>query len=186
MSRNLLMNVHDVYTQRNNALYPDETCWPTSAVQAMHIRNITMPRGKYDQDEDNLADFCMRDARVKALHNKLDPNRDYKPWQVHDVLCEAINLWVGYELASRHYGGDPTPYIDDGKCVVLSGKFPYYSGRPISHAICVHGYDDKGVFICDPWGDYEELYASGVKCVRNKHMPWEDYKAYMGTSLIVI
>lgn len=186
---NLMRPDHDVFTQRNNARYPDETCWPTSAVQALHIRDVKMPAGKYEQPEDNLADFCLRDSRVQQLYKKLDPDRVYHPWQVHDVLCLAINAWIGHEVARRKIfndGVDLKPILDGGRCIVMSGRFPYYSGRPISHAICICGYNDEGYIICDPWGDYSELYASGVKCVRDKIMPYADFAVYMGHSCIII
>lgn len=180
---------HEVFTQRNNLVHPDETCWPTSMIQALHIRDIRMPPGKYKQPEDNLADFCMKDSRVRDLHSKVDPERAYKPWQVHRVLNSAVNWWLGWDVTEHRFSADTPdlhPFLDKGRCVVISGRFPYYSGKPIHHAICVCGHTDEGYYICDPWGDYEELYASGVKCVRDKIMPYKDFEAYMGNSFIIV
>lgn len=186
---NLMRPDHEVFTQRNNALHPDETCWPTSVVQALHIRDIKMPTGRYAQPEDNLTDFCMKDARVQNYYKKMDPSRDYKPWQVHDVLCFAVNLWLGHDVAARKlFNGcvNLKQYLDVGRCVVLSGRFPYYSGRPISHAICVCGYNDEGYIICDPWGDYRTLYGDKSTCGREIVMTYSDFTMYMGTSCTVI
>lgn len=187
--KNLMRPEHDVYTQRNNLHYPDETCWPTSTVQALHIRDIAMPNGKYAQSEDNLAEFCMKDSRVMRYHGKVDPTHEYHPWQVHDVLCYAVNLWVGRDVCERKVfngSADLRRFIDEGRCVVISGRFPYYSGMPINHAICVCGYNDDGYIICDPYGDYRTLYADGSTCARAITMPYKDFDAYMKTSCVVV
>lgn len=186
---NLMRPDHDVFTQRNNALYPDETCWPTSVVQALHIRDVKMPEGKYEQPEDNLTHFCMTDSHVQHSWQEHDPSRNYKPWQVHIVLCEGINRWIGYGVAERKvFNGDRDlrRFLDAGRCVVISGRFPYYSGAPINHAICVCGYTDEGYIICDPWGDYKTLYSDGSRCARCNLMPYKDFRDYMKTSCIII
>lgn len=180
---------HDVFTQRNNALYPDETCWPTSMVQALHIAGAIFPKGKYPQPEDNLCDFMMKDRRIRDLHHTYDPDRHYKPWQVHDVLSKAANHWLGTERCIRKTGVTADVAIallEAGNIIVTSGTFPYYSGRPINHAICIHGVTDEGFLICDPWGDYTTLYSDGKKCVRDKVMPFHDYAAYMKGSCICV
>ena len=131
---------HEVFTQRNNLVHPDETCWPTSMIQALHIRDIRMPPGKYKQPEDNLADFCMKDSRVCALHSKVDPERAYKPWQVHHVLNSAVNWWLGWDVTEHRFAADTPdlhPFLDKGRCVVISGRFPYYSGKPYVQLFCL-------------------------------------------------
>lgn len=187
--KNLFREDHDVFTQRNNLHYPDQTCWPTSVVQALHIRDIEMPAGKYTQPEDNLAEFCMKDSRVQQLYKKHDPAREYKPWQIHDVLCYAVNLWLGKDVCERKvFNGEVhlKQYIDAGRCVVISGRFPYYSGTPISHAICICGYNDEGYIICDPWGDYRTLYSDGSKCAKAITMSYRDFESYMKHSCILV
>ena len=86
---NLMRPDHDVFTQRNNALYPDETCWPTSVVQALHIRDVKMPEGKYEQPEDNLTHFCMTDKNVQHSWQEHDPSIDGLAMTLQNVKCST-------------------------------------------------------------------------------------------------
>ena len=45
------------YSQRNNALKPSIRCKPTSTVCGLEILDYPLPRGLYEQPEDNLTDY---------------------------------------------------------------------------------------------------------------------------------
>lgn len=149
------------YSQRNNQykhtsttengevvdVKASTTCNVTSIVQSLSYNGFVFPKGKYDQPEDNLADFIMSSPKVdlyykthmpvlyenyKAKKTHRDPKTGavvidyYTPNEVHSVIAYAVNLWLGCEVDTFK---ENTPITDivkeiiEERSCVISGVF---------------------------------------------------------------
>ena len=170
------------YSQRNNEINPLGACTVTAMCQALAILGYTFPKGKYKQEEDNLADFIMHDKDCRVLYDKLDPKHKYKPYEIHRILCHGTDKWLNkYRTCRDKEIVAVTQIIEEIKklnCVLLSGRFPTYKDTQIDHIVCCHGFTDRGLLISDSYGNYQNLYADGV-CSKNVEMPWQDVTDYI-------
>lgn len=170
-----------VYSQRNNKLKPESACNVTAMCQALSILGYTFPKGKYEQEEDNLMDFLMTNERVQRAYKNNPLSSQFDPNEIHEILCYGTNLWMNKHVTafrgSLSYK-DITSNIDDGNCILLSGLFPTYNGRPINHIICCYKYDDDGIIIADSWGDYRTLYTE-KHAQLNIHMSKHDFTTFL-------
>lgn len=158
------------YTQRNNELSPGSSCNVTSMVSGLVSAGWPLPKGKFNQDEDNLLDFIRASPAVQRRWDVIDPGHKTPPNQIHELLCLGTNLWLapvgGPEIVLRWdlRLADIVEDVDRGGAVVMSGRFQDYRSGEIGHIVTVVGYQatDNGevthVILDDPWGDYETLY----------------------------
>lgn len=157
----LIFNVSDNkanYSQRNNEykwygngdakVTASTMCNLTSMCMAADYMGYNFPDGKYDQPEDNAADFTMKSPEVDAYYKAKMPAMyaDYKagkegcytPNEIHAVLSYAMNLWMGCQMTQFI---DNMPIKDmltkltyDNEPMVISGKFD-----KLSHIVVLVG-----------------------------------------------
>jgi hypothetical protein len=161
------------------------------------------PYPEYEQEEDRLTAFCLENKEVSDFYKRVMPAL-WKEWQddkkdalppnqVHRVLEYATNLWFGTKVV----GFSEKISIEDMLSeiihlklpVVVSGKFPKYSGssNTIDHIVVLVGaiYDKKDItfydkpktfsfrnnynflepthlIFDDPWGNFIEGYEKNL------------------------
>lgn len=175
----LMLPGHSLYSQRNNELLPTSACNVTAMCQALHIGGYTFPKGKYAQEEDNLMYFILHDSRVQSFYKSIGSTAN--PYEIHEVLCYATNLWMGRDVCDRIHNISQNKLIELNQqhcCVLLSGHYPSYTGRSIDHITCCHDVEHDGIRMTDSWGDYHTLYTE-QHAQRNVFMSWDDFYEYI-------
>lgn len=157
------------YTQRNNKIKPASSCNVTSIILALSAAGwpIDKMASNGKQPEDELLRFIMTDKVVEGKWKQLDPAGIYPPNEWHECLALGANRWLsqqGYKQKGVIFLSSLTldqiiSNIEKGGSAVVSGKFKD-NGREIDHVVAVVGYEDSGLIIDDPWGDYRDEYAT--------------------------
>lgn len=130
-------------SQLDNRQNPTGSCNVTCV--AMCLTYLGMPHPPGTQLED-------------ALYLKMEK----LGWSRHDPhdLKALIDSYPGYKDIFRQNGGfkDIQTSIDAGNPVIIHGYFTKFG-----HIIVVRGYDDKGLIVNDPYGEY---FSSGYDTSR--------------------
>lgn len=126
------------YSQRNNELvWPSKSAYPnaqyrtdwrnmcnvTAYVEALALNGWKFPAGKYEQPEDNLAEFILNNKEIReAYHKELPALYDsferclegkcteselkevYFPNEIHKYLAKGANLWLKSSSACTFMG----------------------------------------------------------------------------------
>lgn len=157
------------YTQRNNKIKPGSSCNVTSMVAALSAAGWPVEKmasgGR--QPEDELMRFILTDAACDRKWRMLDPQGRIPPNEWHAVLAYGTNRWLlglGYPSGIVEWRENATleeirQQVDKGGSVVVSGQFPYQSGK-LDHVVAVVGHDAAGFIIDDPWGDWHDGYIT--------------------------
>lgn len=123
------------FSQRNNLIKPFESCNVTSMIMALSYMGFTLPKGDYDQPEDNLRAFI---------------NANGKNPENHYELSEYTNRWIGREVtkfSTERKISDILAELLAGRPVVISGTFPGYptkKEKPLGHIVCMVGAEWRG------------------------------------------
>lgn len=150
-------------SQRDNKINPSVACNVTST--QMFLQSV------WNADKCPTDDDLMRHCNSKQMvdwANKnvgkwvLDFAKSGKLNQVHAVLAKAVNDLVGYSVCystSNLHIEKIQNEIRKGFPVVLGGLFvKLRNGKLGGHMVCCVGYNDKGLIINDPWGDWNTNY----------------------------
>lgn len=177
---NLMKPEHMLFSQRDNENHPWTTCNVTAMCQALHILDYVFPKGSFLQPEDNLYTFLHKDSFLQKMYKESPYTRSFEPEEIHAILVEGANRWMNKVVARTATYLNRTTVertLDEGHLILLSCRMPYFKGTPMNHIVTCTGYNDEGVFICDSYGDYHDLYANR-KAVRDCFMSWEDFTCY--------
>jgi hypothetical protein len=163
------------YSQRNNLIKPFESCNVTSMVMALEYMGHTLPKGEYEQPEDNLREFIESQGK--------NP-------EVHADLSEYTNRWMGRkitEFSVERKISDILAELLAGRPVVISGTFPGYpakQAKPLGHIVCMVGAEWTGndwigppdlIIWDDPYGNtLQDWKGSGndIKVDFEKFINW--------------
>lgn len=126
------------HSQLNNVNRPHGTCNVTSVAMCMNFYGIK-PKSSGKQLEDELFELVERKGWDRHVHDHLT-----KVFECYGVRSR-FGTEVSWDKVKAHLAG--------GNPVIVSGQFTR-SG----HIIVLRGYDDKGFFVNDPYGEY---FASG-------------------------
>lgn len=152
------------YTQRNNEFYWVRNnrivdkygmCNFTSYCMFADYAGWKFPSGKYNQPEDNFADFLFKSKEVDKFYKEhyLAYYKDYvkgtkdctTPNEIHKILSYAFNLWVGVSDATRFIENANIKsllyqsFVIDKMPLVLSGHFPKSNGTRLHHIVTCTG-----------------------------------------------
>lgn len=145
------------FSQLNNRHEPFAACFPTSL--AMALRNNGY---KYDNADLALDDYIFELAatpKYKALADRIDPAKRYKPHQYAGVMCAIANdlmLLQGIKKTAKYENytiARVRAQVDQGNMMVAGTYFTNYG-----HMICISGYTDDSIIINDPYGNPNEFY----------------------------
>lgn len=129
-------------SQRDNQIRPGQTCNMTCAAMVIGFYYPEKLKG----------DRQLEDILTKELTAEKGAGAIYYHANIVAVLDE-------YGVISRFSTGTPwgviKEHLDGGNPVIYSGKF-----TKSGHIIVLRGYDDKGFFVNDPWGEW---FASGYQ-----------------------
>ncbi len=165
-------------TQRDNALYPNGSCGPTSHVNALHAVGLCLPRGKFDQEEDFLShwleqqpaiDYMLRNYPV-SKGSTLRPRHfgEIIAWAVNQIMRPVVGADVVFRKARTMT--EMAQAILSDRPLVVSTSFTSFG-----HFICLAGVDladdvldlknlkDEDIrafYADDSWGDYNVNYKS--------------------------
>ena len=140
------------YSQRNNEIDPHNTCGPTNMVQAMDYMGYKLPNifPNYEQYDDKFTNFCLVDKRVleyykknfKSYYEKWIVKADgyYNPFEIHDVLSYAANLFLGFDATSF---SAKCPIYDIIEEVVIHNRPVVTSGcfAGLNHIVTIVGFE---------------------------------------------
>jgi uncharacterized protein YvpB len=175
------------YSQRNNAVKPLESCNVTSMIMALDYLGYQLPKGEYDQPEDNLRIFIESYGKNPEIHAE---------------LSKYTNKWMGRDVTNFSTSrkiNDILSEILAGRPVVISGTYPGFPtkrAKPLGHIVCLVGaeWDNKTdwigppdyVFWDDPYGntlldwkgsgndikiDYQK-FVDWIKPIGNASVKW--------------
>ena len=208
------------HTQRNNKIRPFGTCASTSMAMALRYSGYSLKFIPEDiQDEDYITNFIhtnpavinfwqnnsqkwIRDAYTGYLKYKAGQQKENDTMfgnEIAEVLQFATNTMMGSQVDSFAWQCPIQKMLYNliqGGAVVTSGVWPYKSGTPIHHVICMTGFKTKqldvrnvkkpdfidlsmidGIMIDDPYGDYHTLYRSDQG--NDIFMPYFDFISVM-------
>ncbi len=120
------------YSQRNNEFsfvkgerkvnWSNE-CNITSIVRSMDYNGFIFPKGKYKQDEDNLADSMLHSKLVDDEYKKRYPalykeweagDKDcYSPIELHKLLEIGTNEWIGADVDAFKESASISSIVDE-------------------------------------------------------------------------
>lgn len=168
-------------SQRANKYYPHSTCNVTSyAMMFDYLGHADKIMDKYNNPKLELPDlffeYIRDEDKVKVFYSRYAT--EIPPEQIHDVLAYAGSLLLSSVAQSntKISFSVSTPLdtivhaLEEGKPVVVSGRFPYWSkvrqGEiTIGHIVCLVGTVRNketgkllGFLIDDPYGNYKTLY----------------------------
>lgn len=132
-----LLNI-PYHSQLNNALNPSGACNVTSIAMCLSYLGYN-PKRRNEQLEDFLYGLCDRHGFDR-----------HSPWGLKDLVeC------CGYVSDTTKEGTlqQIRDAIDAGQPCTIHGYFTYFG-----HIVAVAGYDDRGLIVLDPYGEY---HASG-------------------------
>jgi GH24 family phage-related lysozyme (muramidase) len=126
-------------SQRDNEFNPSNTCNITCVAMCLEFYGIkpTMKR----QMEDELFLKVKERGWDRYVHNDLD-----KLFDIYGIQ-NKFKVDATWEEIKAH--------LASGNPVIISGEF-----TPSGHIIVLRGYDEKGFFVNDPWGEW---FASGYQ-----------------------
>jgi uncharacterized protein YvpB len=140
------------FSQRDNFYRPTGTCNVTSVAMCLYYYGVR-PKRQSQQLEDELFEEVTKRGWSRHSHDHLR--------QLFNAYGMKGNFKMNatWEEVKRHMAnGDP---------VIYSGKFTKFG-----HIIVLRGYNDRGCWVNDPWGEY---FASGYqnKSGENLHYSWD-------------
>lgn len=177
---------------KNAKINKNTTCNVTSMVMGLSYMGYVFPKDcKYSQPEDALANFIIKSSKVDNYYKEHMPvmYKDYKkgakdcytPNEVHQVLAEATNMWLGcsaVNFSTERKISDIIKELLHDRPVIISGKF-----CGLNHIVCLVGAKFRvssdnvesavdeiirnnlkpaSWVIDDPWGNlHEPNYKSG-------------------------
>lgn len=121
------------FSQRDNQFSPSNTCNITCV--AMCLKYFGINPTSRPQLEDELFLKVQEKGWNRYVHNDLD-----KLFALYGIKNE-FTTEAPWSRVKAH--------IDSGNPVIMSGKF-----TPSGHIIVLRGYDNKGFFVNDPWGEW--------------------------------
>jgi GH24 family phage-related lysozyme (muramidase) len=138
METKLILKV-PYHSQRDNEFYPSNTC---------NITCVAMV----------LAFFGINSKLKPQLEDELFLKVQEKGWDryTHDDLDKLFELYgIENEFTTEATWERIKAHLDNGNPVIISGKF-----TKSGHIIVLRGYDQKGFFVNDPWGEW---FATGYQ-----------------------
>lgn len=127
------------YSQRNNEFRPSGTCNITSVAMCLAFYGIKAKEKPQLEDE----------LFLKVQNNGWERH-------THDDLAKLFRLYgIEDRFTTEAPWNNVKSHLDGGNPVIISGQFTQ-SG----HIIVLRGYDEKGFFVNDPWGEW---FADGYK-----------------------
>lgn len=127
-------------------------CNVTSICQSLDYNGWSFPKGKFDQPEDNLAEFIMTNSEVLDFYKKNEPYsyqewkaerpNSFSPVEIHSVLAFGVNKWLGKEVDTFELNAniwDITKEILNNRSCVISGAFPTENGGVLNHIVSLVG-----------------------------------------------
>ena len=183
----------DNYSQRNNQYFRRNgesvanchtTCNVTAMVEGLHLSGYKFPQGQFEQPEDNLMDFIINDPVIDQRYKQIYPAmyNDYKtgkpncywPNEVHALLCEGTNRWMGTNCVRFLDNLKIWDYLKQNFTestvslpIVVSGCFPKSNGSSLNHIVLITGVeiiDDEVTKVKwdDPYGNtLKDFVGSG-------------------------
>lgn len=141
-------------SQRDNKHKPNSSCNVTSLQMMLSVIDP-------DVRDDELWEVCnskeVKEWAVKNIGSWVRPYiKNNKLNQVYAVLAYAGNKVIGQTVCLAVSNLDIktiTDQIDKGHPVLFGGKFTR-SG----HIVCAIGYNDHGLIVHDPWGNWNTRY----------------------------
>jgi hypothetical protein len=199
MKTSLLPYRSNYYTQVNNERDGLNACQRTASVQCLNIiGEVDKITGPYKQPEDNI-DWLANDpaspysAEIIALAKRSHGADMGIPISVGnilewaDVLCETINLAVGYKASAYHeFSAERiVGELEQGLPVMASMKYPALRipGHYVSVVGCEDRPDETGkevryLIIADPYKNTLKNLPDGF-CVHYSQKDWAaHYKGY--------
>jgi hypothetical protein len=146
------------FSQQDNELNPSGACNVTSIAMCLHHWGIRGD-GSYPQLEDQIYQRCLD-----------------RGWSRHDPLgLKAVSESypnIQNRLTTNGTLTDIRQAITSGVPCVLHGYFTRFG-----HIIAAHGFDNKGLFVHDPWGEwyewgYDRNNANNPEKGKNLHYSW--------------
>lgn len=141
------------HSQLNNVNRPFGTCNVTSVAMCLNFYGIK-PKSNGVQLEDELFELVARKGWDRHVHDHLT-----KVFECYGVKSR-FDTEVSWEKVKAH--------LASGNPVIVSGQF-----TKSGHIIVLRGFDEKGFFVNDPYGEY---FASGYdrnKSGENLHYSYE-------------
>ena len=155
------------YSQRDNSYYKrvgdsvangDTMCNVTAMIEGLHLSGYKFPSGKFEQPEDNLMDFIINDQVIDKRYSEIYPAmyKDYKtgkpncywPNEVHALLCEGTNRWIGTDCVKFEENLKIWDYLVHNFTqstvplpIVVSGCFPKSNGAKLNHIVLITGIE---------------------------------------------
>lgn len=143
------------FSQRDNENRPSGTCNVTSVAMC-------------------LAFYGIKPKRNEQLEDELFAEVENRGWDrhVHNHLCQLFGVYGVLSRFTTEASWDEVKrHLRSGNPVIISGQFTQ-SG----HIIVLRGYDEKGFWVNDPWGEWfstgyqnksgEDLHYSYDLCYR--------------------
>lgn len=134
------------FSQRDNKFSPSNTCNVTCVAMCLYF-------------------FGVRPKLKMQLEDELFLEVQKRNWDkyTHDHLDKLFDIYgIENRFSVNASWGEIKQHLANGNPVIISGKF-----TKSGHIIVLRGYDEKGFFVNDPWGEW---FSTG-------------YQAYSGESL---
>lgn len=128
------------FSQRDNAYRPSGTCNVTSVAMCLYYYGVR-PKRQSHQLEDELFEEVTKRGWSRHSHDHLRQ------------LFNAYGMKGNFKMAAPWE--EVKRHLANGDPVIYSGKFTKFG-----HIIVLRGYDEKGWWVNDPWGEY---FASGYR-----------------------
>ena len=122
------------YSQRDNKYHPTGTCNITCVAMLLAYYGIPQ-RLDNCQYEDELFQYLKEEKLRRHYHTDLQK------------VCHSYGLKTKFDAETQWTKVKKS--LASGNPVIISGKFTNYG-----HIIILRGYDDKGFFVNDPWGEH--------------------------------
>lgn len=164
------------YSQRNNELDPFNSCATTNIVQGLELCGYDLPKGKYNQAEDNLLSYIRTNKKVLNFYKTNYPqyyaewyanpssSKVYQPNELHKVNEYAVNLYYGKQVIHFDENFDirqiPYELFIRKRPLIMSGLF-----NKLNHIVTLVGMniDKKNVeyVIDDTYGNFRDKNYKG-------------------------
>jgi len=144
------------YSQRDNKRDPHQTCNVTCVAMCLAFYGVKASKSSI-QLEDELDAVVEANGWNRYLHSDLVK-------LIKEYGCQSqFSTTMSWEKVKEHLSG--------GNPVILSGKFT--NG---GHIIVLRGFDNKGFFVNDPWGDHQP--GGGYKVISGENLHYSYKKMY--------
>lgn len=173
----------DYNKQRDNKIYPIETCGPTSMAMALVQAGYTYWLKENKDPADVITEFLTTDQAYKRMYDILGTKEtSWKPFNIHTILTWGVNELVGGEISRFKTDWSLKEILFNvlqGGGAVLPGDFILNDGRELGHIVSLAGFTTtqknikevnksieidlsqvKEFIIDDPYGNYLEGYNS--------------------------